>query len=436
MNQNEIKEYLLDFQKKKLPDLIKRDLAIGETKKIKSIIGPRRAGKTYFLYQKMKELLDSGIKMEDIVYLNFENPRLIEVGFKDVKEIIKLHWQLYPDSIKKRINLFIDEPQNVKNWEIAVRGLYEEGFNIFLTGSSSKLLSKEIATSLRGRTLSYALLPFSFKEFLKTKGIVFEILRLSSKEKSLLLSFLDGYLEFGSFPEVVLEENKENKLRIINSYFELVVYRDIVERYKIKNTRLIRWLIKSLASSFSKEFSVNKVYLTLKSKGIKLSKNTLYSYLSMLEDSFFVFFLPKFELSIRKKEFSINKAYLCDLGFTKLIEITKDKGKRMENAVFLELQRIKGPLTNFFYWKDLNSEVDFVVKEGLKVKQLIQVCSNLTGESTRKREIRGLLQASKKLKCRNLLILTEEDEKETEEEWFGIKRKVKFIPLWKWLLEK
>jgi len=441
MNREEVKEYLLDFQKRQLPELVERDLEIGKSRRVKSIIGPRRAGKTYFMYQRIKELNIAGVRRNNILYLNFEDPRLIDISFKEIREIVKLHWQLYPSSMKKPLHIFIDEPQNIKNWEIATRTLHDEGFNIFLTGSSSKLLSREIATSLRGRTLSYTMLPFSFKEFLRmvnTERLIdteFNQLKLmlNSKEKSSLLNLLNEYLEFGGFPELVLEKNAENRLKMINEYFDLIVYRDIVERYRIKNTQLIKWLIKSLISSFSKEFSVHKVYLTLKSRGIRVSKNTLYSYLSMLEDSLFAFFVPKFGHSIRKGEFSINKAYLCDTAFARLTGVTKDQGRKMENMVFLELERRKQPLTRIFYFKNqLKEEVDFVVRDGTKVKQLIQVCYNIEDSDVKKRELRALLKASKELKCRNLLVITWDYE--AAETVKG--RRVKYLPLWKWLLEE
>jgi predicted AAA+ superfamily ATPase len=431
MNPSEVREYLLDFQKRELPELMERELKIGETRKIKSIIGPRRAGKTYFMFQKTKELISAGVKKENILYLNFEDPRLIDIDFKEIREIIKLQWQLYPSSTEGKFHVFIDEPQNIKNWELAIRALHDEDFDVYLSGSSSKLLSKEISTSLRGRTLSYMLLPFSFSEFLRMKKVEFDVARLASKEKSYLLGLLDEYLEFGGFPEIIQEESPDNKMKIINEYFNLIVYRDIVERYKIKNTQLIKWLIKSLTASFSREFSVHKYFLTLKSRGIKASKNTLYTYLSMLEDSVFVFFVPKFDYSVRKGEFSINKAYLCDLGFVKLTEITKDVGHKMENVVFLELERRKQALTDISYWKNQQQEeVDFVIKTGAKVEQLIQVCSDITDIDVKKREMRALVKASKELNCNNLLVITEDHDSVEEHEG----KKIRFVPLWIWLM--
>ncbi len=430
MNREEIREYLINFQKSKIPDLVEREIKIPGSRRIITIIGPRRAGKTYLLYQKMKELLNS-TKKENIIYLNFEHPSLIDVNFKEIKEIVKLHWQLYPSSIKKSY-IFIDEPQNIEKWEIAVRALHDEGFNIILTGSSSKLLSKEIATSLRGRTISYLLLPFSFREFLKAKNAKFDFERLSSKEKSLLLNLLEEYINFGGFPEIVLEENEENKLKMIEEYYNLIIYRDIVERYKIKNIQLIKWLIKSLINSFSKEFSVHKLYLTLKSKGIKVSKNTLYTYFSILEDSLFVFPVPKFTFSVRKKELLINKVYLSDICFTKLVEISKNIGRKIENVVFLELLRRRKPLTEIFYYKNQQGEeVDFVIKEGGKIKQLIQVCYDIDDYETKKREVKALVKAGSELKCKNLIIITW-DQKFEE---IYKERKIKFVPLWEWLIE-
>src|SRR3989344_6055716 len=292
MNQREIEQYLIDFQKREEVPLIERSLKVPlSQKKINVLIGPRRAGKTYYMFHIMQKRMTSGSKKEEVVYLNFESPRLLEVQFKDIKEVVHIHQRLFPTT-KKKV-LFFDEPQNIKFWENAVRELYDDGFSIFISGSSSKLLSKEIATSLRGRSLSYLILPFSFRELLKQRGIEISS-RISSDEKTKILSFLDEYLEFGGFPEVVLEKNKELKMKIIENYFDVVVYKDIVERHGIKDAALVRWLIRSVVSSYGNELSIHKLYLTLKSQGRKITKDELYVYASILGDSFFVFYLPKF----------------------------------------------------------------------------------------------------------------------------------------------
>jgi len=431
MNQKEVEQYLIDFQKKDFSSLVPRSLEIFQTKKMNVIMGPRRAGKTFYLHQIMQEMINAGTKKEDIIYLNFENTKLFDLQFKEIKKVIELHKRLFPES--KNPALFFDEPQNIAQWERAVRELCDEGYAIFISGSSSKLLSKEIATSLRGRSLSYLLLPFSFKEFLKFKEAQVNK-PISSEEKAGILALLDEYLEFGGFPEVVLEKNNELKLKILESYLDLTVYKDIVERHGIKDSMLIKWFIKSMASSYAKEISTNKLYLTLKSQGRKVSKDELYVYASLLSDALFVFYLPKFSWSVRKRE-PVNKAYLCDVGFARVIEITKDRGKKMENAVFLELTGRMTPLTELYFWKNIQQEeVDFVVKEASKISQLIQVSDNIDDVGTKKREIRSLLKAGRELNCKNLLVITEDYEAEEDAEWYRIRGKIRFIPLWKWLL--
>lgn len=432
MNEKEIEQYLIDVQKKEHLIGLERDLKIHSQRKIKVIMGPRRAGKSFFLRQIIEELRN---EKKRVLYLNFENTKLFGVSFKEMREIIRINERLFPPEKDNPYVLFLDEPQNVDLWERAVRELFDDGYNLFITGSSSKLLSKEIATSLRGRSISYLLLPFSFNEFLKAKKFQYAKL-LSSEERLTLLKLLDEYLEFGGFPEVVIENNKEIKTKNIESYLDLTVYKDILERHQIKNAILVKWFMKSVASCYANELSINKIYLTLKSQGRKLSKDELYIYASMIEDALFVFYLPKFSYSIRKRE-PINKVYLCDVGFNKLIETNEDKGKKMENVVFLELQRRKIPSIELFYWKNIQQEeVDFVVKKGTEIKELVQVCKDINDTKAKQREIRALLKASKDLKCKNLLIITENYEAEEEVEWFNLKAKVKYIPIWKWLLEK
>lgn len=432
MDTREIEQYIIDFQKKEFPVLFNRKIDIPTTPKIKAIIGPRRAGKTFFLYQIMENLLKKGAKKEELLFLNFESTRLSETNFKNMGEIVGISEKIFP-SEKKKI-LFIDEPQIIENWEKAVRELYDEGFNIFISGSSSKLLSKEIATSLRGRSLSYLVLPLSFLEFLNLRG--FEASKIiSSSEKNKMLSLFNEYIAYGGFPEVVLEKDKDTKMKILENYLELVVYKDLVERYKIRDSFIIKWLIKSISSCYSKELSINKTYLTLKSQGRQISKDDLYNYASLISDSFFIFYLPKFSWSVRKNSI-LNKAYLCDVGYANFIELDKDRGKRLENLVFLELWKKKKPLAEVSYYKDSQGyEADFVIQEGTKVKQIIQACYDIKNLETKEREIRALLKASKELNCKELLVITEDYEAEEEAEWFGLKGKIKFIPFWKWVLD-
>ena len=402
-----------------------RKIEFPETKNfIISVIGPRRAGKTYSLFDLIKK---KKLKDEDYLFINFEDDEICEMKREEIRKAIFYHQEIYGREPKY---LFFDEIQNFERWESFVYSLFEKKrYFIFITGSSSKLLSEEIATQLRGRSLTILVLPFSFKEFLQVKNLHVKTKILLSYEESRIKNLLRLYLKEGGFPDIVLTSiNREEYFR---DYINLVVFRDIVERYKIRDISLIKMFVRFAISSFSKEFSIHKIYRTFKSTNVKVSKKTLYRYADMLEDAQFCFFLRKFSFSERESLLSIPKVFLNDPGIANYGRTTKfdeEIGKLMENAVFLELKRKK---LETFYWKDYQgNEVDFVVKEGLKIKQLIQVTYANGKDEINEREIKALLKASKELKCKNLLCITWDFER--EEKIDG--KKIKFVPLWKWLL--
>jgi predicted AAA+ superfamily ATPase len=436
MNKEIIKKYLLDFQERKFENIRERTTILTKSSKIHTIIGARRTGKTFLLYKKISELEKAGTERKQIIYVNFENPIFHEISYKEIKEIIEIHWAIFPETFAKKIYLFIDEPQVIDNWEIAVRSLYDDfNFEIFITGSSSRLLSREIATSLRGRAISTVLLPLSFFEFLAFLSFEnFDIAKISTQKKAQLLNYFEQYLRFGSYPEIVLEKNHEIKIRILKDYFDLTIYKDLVDRYKIRNADLIKILIDLLVASTAKEFSVNKHYLDLKSREINLSKNTLYEYFSVLEDAFFIFPLKRFSYSKKTSDLSIPKIYLGDVGFMNLYSL-ENYGQRLENIVFLQLFRetIKNPLLKINYWQsDRGEEVDFVLSQGKKIKALIQVSYKMETSVTRDREIKSILKGMEDLKMNEGLIISFDFE--GEEIIDG--KKIKIIPAWKWLLVK
>lgn len=418
-------EIIKDFHEKKLPETINREIKVSSSPKIKravSFIGPRRAGKTYEMFILIKELT-TNIKKERILYINLERADLGVVTYSDLVVMLEAYYQLYPENKKEQIWLFLDEIQNVSLWEKFVRTCLDEGIKIFITGSSSKLLSKEIATSMRGRTLTYKVLPFSFKEFLEAKSFKKKEF-YSSTEKALLLNYLDEYFLYGGYPEAVIY--KEEKEKILRDIFDTAILKDIIERHKIRNNALMKNLIKALL--VSKEFSINKFHNYLKSQGIKAGKNALYNYLGYLEDAFFVFSLRKFSLSYKKSEQTIPKIYFIDNGLLTINNID-DKGRLMENLVFTELLRKELDIS--YYQTLLKEEVDFVIKEGKKVKELIQVCYNIEDFMTEQREINALLKASNEFNCNKLIIITKEADKENVVK----DKKIIYIPLWKYLLQ-
>jgi len=358
------------------------------------------------------------------LYVNFEDTRLIDIGFKEIKETVRVYREL---SGQEPECLFFDEIQNIDRWEIALRELLDKNkYKILVTGSSSKLLSREIATSLRGRTLTYMLLPFSFSEYLKAKEIPFN--SLTKDEEPVMRENLEEYLNYGGFPEVVLEEEKE---RILKEFFDQILFRDIVERHQLRNINMARFLLTWFAQNFAREISINKIMHFFASQGRKFGKNTLYDYVDKIEDSISVFFLKRYSETIYNRETWPKKTYLCDTGISRVARFQRDTGRLMENAVFLHLLRNTNlnPLEEIYYYVSSVGEVDFVVKDGQKIKQIIQVCYDTDDLLTKEREVKSLLKSAEVFNCRNLLVVTW-NYRGTEEH---NKKTVQFIPLWEYL---
>jgi predicted AAA+ superfamily ATPase len=424
LNGMQLGKYIEDKKEliKKL-DVKDRELKLTPRKNlITTVIGPRRAGKTYLFYYHCQKF-----GLDDCLYLNFEDIELEDSTKEDVLKFIQLFEEL---SGKKPEYLFFDEIQSIIDWEKAVNEIFErKEMNIFITGSSSKLLAKEIATQLRGRGVKYILLPLSFKEYLGFKKWKFKKIYSTSQENQ-IKGLLRKYLEHGGFPDIVFDPDAGAKF--FEQYIDLVIYRDLVERFGIKNLHLLKTLIRSILSSYSKEVSIHRIFKIIKSQGIAVSKKTLYNYFEYLQDAMFCFILQKFSYSLRTAQLSIPKIYLCDIGLATLsgrFEI----GRSMENMVFLELKRWidTNPSLKIYYWSDYNYEVDFLLKDDDEIKTLIQVTYELTPDNY-KREIVSLLKASELLGCLDLRIITWDEDKDIEVDG----KIIKVTPLWRWLSEE
>ncbi len=389
---------------------------------ITTIIGPRRAGKTYLIFEFIKE---KSLKPEEYLFINFEDEETISFRREELLKLPYLSKEIYG---REPTYLFLDEVQNLKDWERFVYTLFEKKrYKIVITGSSSKLLSKEIATSLRGRSLPLMVLPLSFKELLRTKSIDF-LPPLSSERSSSIKYELSNYLANGGFPDIVF--GNARPVQFFRQYLDLVVFKDLTERFGIRNIPVVKIIMNSILSAFGKEFSISKQYKTLKSMGIHVSQKSVYSYVQLFEDAFFCFFVPRFSYSLRKSSLSVKKVYLNDNGFVNTSG-KNEYGRQMENIVFLELLRQKEDY-DVFYWKDYQQrEVDFVLKDRSKITELIQVIYAPDRQAINEREIKNLIIASEDLHCNNLLVITWDYEAEEKIEG----KKVKFIPLWKWLLK-
>ena len=425
MDKDIIKQVILKYNSLVPKNIMPRQLVIEKNSldKAVTIIGPRRAGKSFYLY-----LLFKGC--EKPVFVNFEDNLMQGFKAQDLELIKESAKELFGP---KGLTYFFDEIQEADGWENFVVTLVNEHCRVYLSGSNSKLLSKEISTSLRGKSLPYLLFPFSFREFLNYNKTRFDEKSLLTDNKFEVKKLFKEYFEFGGFPEVVSTQEVSLKSRIILSYFDSVIYKDLVERLGIKNTTLVRALINYMLNNYSNNFSISSLENHLKSTKTPYSLEDVYLILDSLEDIFFAGYVKQYSRSFKKTRLSKAKVYLVDNGYIKFLSrVPNDNGRRLENMVFVELfQRLgKAENKNIFYFSSGKHECDFVVDEPAS-KQLIQVCYSLN-ETNKQREIDGLFEAMQFFKKKSGLMLTYDQ----QEELTVSGRKIKIKPVWKWLLEE
>jgi len=428
-----LKIILKEFHDLSVPDLIERDQKVdlsllrSPIKKIITIIGPRRAGKTYFLFQTIKKLLAEGVAITDLVYMDFEDERLLPMRSEDLQGILDAYFELYPN--KSNPFIFFDEIQNISGWDHFIRRLNDRGFNIFLSGSNSRMLGHEIATALRGRTLTYEIFPFSFREFLSANDIVIEENTLYGQTRHRIRQLYEEYLFSGGYPELAFIQEKGTKSRILQDYFNTIFYRDLAERYRIKNSELLRQWLQILMTNIASTISYHKVENDFKSRGMKLSRTTLSAYARYVEDIFFGFFVELYSESARKRQINPKKFYLIDQGLHNYLTLkfSENKGRLLENIVFLELRR-RG--FHIFYYKTASGhEVDFLLQDNGEWK-LIQVCHDLSHIETFTREKKALISGLRELNLRSGIIVSQDEKREERISGYT----VKIVPVWEWLL--
>lgn len=377
------------------------------------ITGVRRSGKSTLLRIIKKELR---LKENEWLYINFNDERLLYFTVDDFQKILDY---LQEREYRVESNLFIDEIQEVEHWEKWIDRIREK-HSLFITGSNSKLLSKEIASVLTGRSLSLHLYPFSFREFLQARKIDYAQRSVDLHVQAKIRKEFAEYLKVGGFPKVVMEGD----LRLLPELYENILYRDIVKRFNKNLEKAIKEISLYLLSNISKEFSLR----TLSSlSGIK-NLSTIKSVVDSFESAFLFFFVHKFDFSLKKQLLNPRKIYCVDNGFASEVgfHFSEEKGRMLENVVFLELKRRE---KDIYYFSE-KKECDFVVREGTKIIEAIQVCHELTKENE-EREIEGLLSALEKFKLREGLILTF-DQSETRK---IAQRKIHLVPVHKWLLK-
>jgi len=389
-----------------------------QTEQIVAIIGVRRSGKSTLMKQFIKKQINLGKSRESFLYVNFEEPKFTDMLSLDSLQQI---YDAYIEILKpKNIPyLLLDEIHNIPRWEKFVRGLHEKKeANIIVSGSTSKLLSKELGTLLTGRWLELKTSPLNFQEFLQFKQLKIKNKLDILSQKVKIKQLLREYLEFGGFPLVSLKEEKEELLR---RYFDDIITRDIAERHKIRRVDKLKTLAKYYLTNSSSLISYRRI-----SKFMNLSLDSVERFSNYMEDANLIFLVPKFSYSLKEQEVNPRKVYSVDSGLINVISFRfiDNIGKLYENIVFLSL--VRGD-REIYYYKNKN-ECDFIIKKGKKIIQAIQVSYQI--KENKEREIKGLLEAIQAFKLKEGIIITEDYEAEEK-----IKDKtIKFIPLWKWLL--
>lgn len=427
-----LKQLIAGFQASLPVEVRPREFSIPvDSGKIITVPGVRRCGKSSLFLLAINQLIrEQIVTKEQILYLNFDDERL-KMNADNLDEILQAYRELYPAISLKDVYMFFDEVQMADDWQPFVRRVYEqECRHIFLTGSNSRMLSSELATSLRGRTLQYEEFPLSFNEFCDFTEIDTNYYVPENRAK--LVNAFKVYLHGGGFPEVVLAAPLY-KDRILQEYFFVMLYKDLVERYEIKNPEPIRYFIKRVMSNLTKPISINRIYNELKSQGVSIGKNTLYDVIVQTESIYLFFSLTKYEPSLVKVNTGDKKYYCIDNGLRSVLlnPQSEDNGKLLENAVFLHLRRNLRIQEGLHYYKG-KKECDFVVVEYDEVTRLIQVSYQMNDEETRRREVDGLLEAAQITGCRELTIIT----MEMEAKWNEQGMLIHVLPAWKWMLDK
>lgn len=413
-------------------DLISREKQLPTgSGKIIIVPGVRRCGKSSRMEMVINDLLSQGVERERFLWVSFDDERLVKMTSDELELIIEAYREMFPERDIKDVYMFFDEIQLIDGWEYFVLRLYKHySKNIFISGSNATMLSSELKSALRGWPLEEETLPLSFKEYCKFKGI-----KTDSWLEQDLAKIRNAFYAFnneGGFPEVVLTPNPLEKTRILQSYFNTMLLRDIGEHYEISNPQVLRYFLKRIMSNLSKPTSIRALHSDIKSQGLKVSKDVLYDWANYACNIFMFLKVSNYSRSLQKTESSQPKYYCIDNGLRDavLLPQSEDDGKKLENTVFLQLYRQRSPIQQIFYYKG-RGECDFVVQEGTEISQLIQVTWSMSDDETRHREINGLLEASKATGCENMCIITSDTSEEIKTD---SGKAIRVMPAWQWLL--
>ncbi len=429
-----IQTLIKEFQEWEIPDPFAREMHFEvfppAIRKVQVLMGVRRGGKTWIFYQKMRELIKSGLEKRKIFYLNFEDDRLEGFSSHDFQAILDAYFDLNPDLIKNSdLAFFFDEIHLVEGWEKFLRRLLDqEMMQLYVTGSSANMLSSEIATTLRGRGWSQEVFPCNLREYADFKGWDTS-LPLTPKRSSELRKIAKDYLFWGGFPESLFL-SKDLHSALLQDYMNTVVFRDVVERHKLTNAHQVKVFLMHVLRQLAAPLSVNKLFNRIKSLGHAIGKNSLYEYLAYFEEAYALFCVPIYNFSQQVQQVNPKKIYAVDPGIITAYSIKPDfeNAARLENAVFCALRM--GCKQIFYYHTLTKQEVDFLTLSETGDLALYQVCHDISHPDTRQREVQALFTAMQELEQKTAFLITDDHEEMIALDGLTIQ----CIPFWKWAM--
>lgn len=432
MELRSIFQSIIALHQEEIPlDLKARELELPIDKgNIVTVTGIRRCGKSSLLGLTINRLMQNGVSREQIVYIGFDDERFEQMQASDFDEILQAYREMYPTRPLKDVYMFFDEIQLIDGWELFVLRVFKNYCkHIYITGSTAKMLSGEMSSALRGWPDEYREYPLSFKEYLQFKSV--KANKFTEDGAALLASEFRKYCSEGGFPQVVLSESASEKTKILQAYFNTMLFRDMIEHYRITaSPAVVRYFLKRVMSNITKPTSVNNIYNELKSQGVKVSKDSLYLWLEYACSIFMLRKVPRYTQSIVKQGLSPAKYYIADFAMRNSILLPQsgDEGKALENIVYMQLERDLSESDQIMYFNE-NVECDFVVTRGEQVQELIQVCWELN-DVNRERETGGLVAASRFTGCKRCKIVTFNQQDAIQVEGLT----VEVVPVWKLLL--
>lgn len=420
MNRDTLKQIMIDQKEIYLNNTIITRQYLLEENVNYCFVGIRRTGKSYLMYQQIKQLESKGVPLSQIVYVNFEDERLLETKVTDLNTILEIGLEMSGSANKPY--LFLDEIQNINGWEKFVRRIADMKYRINITGSNSKMLSSEIASTLGGRFIIMNVYPYSFTEYLTANHREKNYLDvISTQDRADVLSLYNEYVTFGAFPELV---DIKNKRAFLSSIYQTIYLGDIITRNKISNDFAIKLILKKIAESVTKPLSFSRLTNILKSTGMAIGKQTVINYVGYMTDSYLLFTPQNYAAKLVDKETS-PKYYFMDTGLLGLM-LLDSKSAQLENLVAIELIRRYG-VENVFFFEN-NVEIDFYIpSESLAIQVSLQVLDDI---DTKERETRAFAKLNNFIPDSKCIIITNSEE--TNLEYDGID--IEVIPIWKWLL--